>query len=198
MTTSDADLRAAARTPTAAWLESCFGPGTLWRPGTLPERLTAPGARAFLSEVGVPAVELGFLGFDATDLPRSGMWEADLDELFGERTPGDDSAPSSWGYCVGRIDERHLMVSGDTGTVRIYDPDGWDHGSGYGGRAADSLPALIGALALLARLEERILGGEAEAALDEFEALARESGQGPEESDLWPGLLESLREEYQD
>ncbi|WP_316525631.1 SUKH-4 family immunity protein [Kitasatospora brasiliensis] len=200
MTTSDAELLAAAGNPTAAWLESCFGPGTLWRPapGELPERLTSPGARAFLSEVGVPAVELDFVGFDATGLPERGMWEADLDELFGERTPDDDTPPSNWGYCVGTFGERHLMVAGDSGAVRIYNPDGWDHGDGYGGWAADSLPALVGALALLARLEERIREGDAKAALDEFAVLLRESGQGPDDSDLWDGLLENLRDEYQD
>ncbi|MFJ6618678.1 SUKH-4 family immunity protein [Kitasatospora sp. NPDC091335] len=198
MTTLDAGLPAAAGNPSAAWLESCFGPGTLWRPETLPERLTAPGARAFLGEVGVPAVGLDFVGFDATDLPGRGMWEADLDELFGERTSDDDTPPGNWGYCVGRFDELHLMVAGDTGAVRIYHPDGWDHGRGDGGRAADSLPALIGALALPAGLEERIREGDARAALDEFAALVEELGQGPEESDLWAGLLESLREEYQE
>ncbi|MFE4975119.1 SUKH-4 family immunity protein [Kitasatospora sp. NPDC056651] len=199
MTTSEAELLAAARNPTAAWLESCFGPGTLWRPepGALPERLTARGARAFLSEVGVPAVELDFVGFDATGLPGRGMWEADLDELFGERTPGDDTPPGNRGFCVGTFHERHLMVSGDTGAVRIYHPDGWDHGEGYGGRAADSLPALVGALALLARSEERIREGDAKAALDGFEALVRELGQGPEESELWAGLVEDLRDEYE-
>ncbi|MFD4656825.1 SUKH-4 family immunity protein [Kitasatospora sp. NPDC058444] len=200
MTTSDAELLAAAGDPTVAWLESCFGPGTLWRPepGALPERLTSPRARRFLSEVGVPAVGLDFLGFDATDLPERGMWEADLDELFGGRTPDDDTPPSNWGYCVGTFDEWHLMVSGDTGTVRIYNADGWDHGRGYGGWAADSLPAVIGALALLARLEERILERDAGAALDEFAALVAELGQGPDESDLWVRLLENLREEYED
>ncbi|MEU1286022.1 SUKH-4 family immunity protein [Kitasatospora sp. NPDC005856] len=200
MTTSDAELLAAAGKPTAAWLESCFGPGTLWRPepGALPERLTSPQARRFLSEVGVPAVGLDFLGFDATDLPERGMWEADLDELFGERTPDDDTPPSNWGYCVGTFDEWHLMVSGDTGTVRIYNADGWDHGRGCGGWAADSLPAVIGALALLARLEERIRERDAGAALDEFAALVAGLGQGPDESDLWVRLLENLREEYED
>ncbi|MGW7446294.1 SUKH-4 family immunity protein [Kitasatospora sp. NPDC054795] len=200
MTTTDAELTAAVRNPGAAWLESCFGPGTLWRPepAALPERLTSEEARAFLSEVGVPAVELEFLGFDATKLPGRGMWEADLDELFGERTPDDDTPPSNWGYCVGRFDDQHLMVAGDTGAVRIYDPNGWDHGSGYGGRAADSLPGVIGALALLARLEGRIRGGDARAALDEFSARVAAAGQGPDESDLWVGLLENLREEYED
>ncbi|MET8545693.1 SUKH-4 family immunity protein [Kitasatospora sp. NPDC004799] len=200
MTTSDAELADVAANPTAAWLESCFGPGALWQPepGELPERLTSPGARAFLTEVGVPAVELDFLGFDATDLPERGMWEADLDDLFGERTPDDDTPPSNWGYCVGTFNEWHLMVSGDTGAVRIYNADGWDHGRGYGGWAADSLPALIGALAVLARLEERIREGDAKAALDGFAALVAELGQGPEDSDLWVRLLEDLREEYEE
>ncbi|MFF7988722.1 SUKH-4 family immunity protein [Kitasatospora xanthocidica] len=198
MTTPTAELLAAARNPDAAWLESCFGPGTLWRPEALPERLESPGARAFLTEVGVPAVGLGLVDYDSTDLPGRGMWEADLDELFGNRTPDDDTPPSAWGYCVGTVDVLHLMVDAGSGAVRIYNPDGWDHGSGEGGWAADSLPALIGALALLTRFEERIVGGDAKAALDEFAALLEELGQGPDESDLWHDLVENLREEYEE
>ncbi|MGW2371908.1 hypothetical protein [Kitasatospora sp. NPDC001683] len=53
---------------------------------------------------------------------------------------------------------------------------------------------MIGALALLATFEERITGDDAEAALDEFEALVAQLGQGSEKSDLWVGLLEQLRE----
>ncbi|MFJ8627947.1 SUKH-4 family immunity protein [Kitasatospora sp. NPDC093550] len=197
-TEAEAELLAAARTPTAAWLESCFGPGTLWRPESLPEQLTSRETRAFLSEVGVPAVGLDFIGYDATDLPERGMWEADLDDLFGERRPDDETPPSNWGYCVGTFDQWHLMVSADTGSVRIYNADGWDHGRGYGGWAADSLPELIGVLALLTRFEDRICGGDATAALDEFEALVDRLGQGSDQTDLWCSLVENLRDEYEE
>ncbi|MER7767406.1 hypothetical protein [Kitasatospora sp. NPDC096140] len=198
MTTSEAELLDAARHPTAAWLESCFGPGTLWRPEVLPERLESPAARAFLTEVGLPAVGLDFVGFDATDLPKRGMWEADLDDLFGNRTPDDETPPSNWGYCVGTFDEWHLMVDAGSGAVKIYNADGWDHARGYGGWAADSLPAVIGALGLLAGFEERVVGGDANAALDEFEALVEQLGQGPDESDLWCQIAVNLREEYEE
>ncbi|MFD8754808.1 hypothetical protein ACFV0O_28050 [Kitasatospora sp. NPDC059577] len=198
MTTPDAELLAAALTPTAAWLESCFGPGALWRPETLPERLKDRGTREFLAGVGLPAVEVDLVDYDATGLPERGMWEADLDELFGNRTPDDDTPPSTWGYCVGTFGELHMMVDAESGTVQIYDPNGWDHASGHRGEAAGSLPGLIGALALLARFDGRIRNGEAKSALDEFVALLEELGQGPEDSELWSDVVESLREEYED
>ncbi|MFJ9844393.1 hypothetical protein ACIRYZ_28840 [Kitasatospora sp. NPDC101155] len=191
-----AELLAAARNPTAAWLESCFGEGTLWRPETLPEGLESGAARAFLAEVGIPAVELDFVGYDSADLPERGMWEADTDELYA-RDPEDDS-PAGLAYCVGKFDDRHLMVDAECGVVEIYNSDGWTTGQGHGGWAADSLPEVIGALGLLAGFEERIVNGDAQVALDEFEALVAQLGQGPDKSDLWVGLLENLREEYEE
>ncbi|MFI9365674.1 hypothetical protein ACIG5E_32195 [Kitasatospora sp. NPDC053057] len=195
-TTASAELLAAARNPTAAWLESCFGPGTLWRPEVLPERLESSRARAFLAEVGVPAVELDFVGYDSSYLPERGLWEADCDELYA-RDPEDDS-PAGLAYCVGKFDEWHLMVDAECGVVEIYNSDGWTTGQGHGGWAADSLPEVIGALALLATFEERIVGDDPKAALDEFEALVGQLGQGPDKSDLWVGLLEQLRENYEE
>ncbi|MGA5821768.1 SUKH-4 family immunity protein [Kitasatospora sp. NPDC094028] len=194
--TAHAELLAAARNPTAAWLESCFGPGTLWRPEVLPEKLESERARAFLAEVGVPAVELDFAGYDSTSLPERGLWEADQDELYA-RDPEDDE-PAGVAYCVGAFDEWHLMVDGECGVVQIYNSDGWTTGQGLGGWAADSLPEVIGALGLLASFGERITGGDAAAALDEFEALVGQLGQGPDRSDLWSSLLEQLREEYEE
>ncbi|MFF1902387.1 hypothetical protein [Kitasatospora sp. NPDC058218] len=131
-------------------------------------------------------------------MSSKGMWEADPDELFGRRTPDEDPTQVHFSYCIGTFHQLHLMVDGATGAVQIYDPDGWDHAAGYGGPAAPSLPALVGALGLLARYEERLTGTDAAAALAEFTALLERLGQGPDESDLWPDLLEELREEYAD
>ncbi|WP_457030504.1 SUKH-4 family immunity protein [Kitasatospora sp. P5_F3] len=191
---------AAARKPTTAWLESCFGPGTIWRPdaAALPAGLEDAGIRAFLTEVGIPAVELDFLSYDSAGLPTEGMWEEDPDELFGNRYPDDDSPPKSYSYCVGKRYGLHLMLRGDTGAVEVYNPDGWDHAAGYGGPAADSLPELIGALGLLALYEERITGEDGAAALREFTALLEELGQGPDGSSFWENALADLREEYAD
>lgn len=195
-------LLAAARKPTAAWLESCFGPGTIWRPDAtaLPAGLKDAEARAFLTEVGIPAVELDFLSYDSAGLPEKGMWEEDPDELFGNRYPDDDSPPKSYSYAIGKRYELHLMLRGDTGTVEVYDPDGWDHAAGYGGLAADSLSELMGALGLLALYEERITGedGDGAAALREFAALLAELGQGPDGYSFWANILAELREEYAD
>ncbi len=197
---TESELLTAAGSPTAAWLESCFGPGTLWRPAEadLPARLEHPGSRAFLTTVGIPAVLLDLIAYDSAELPDKGMWEEDPDELFGNRYPDDDSPPKSYSYCVGRRHALHLMLRGDTGTVEVYDADGWDHASGYGGAAADSLPALVGALGLLARCEDRLTGDDPAAALDELTGRLTRLGQGPDESDFWEAVLEDLREEYGD
>ncbi|MEV8096963.1 SUKH-4 family immunity protein [Kitasatospora sp. NPDC085879] len=191
------ELVAAARRPTTEWLESCFGPGTVWRPAEaeLPERLADAGARAFLTTVGLPAVSLAFADWDSTGLPADGMWEEDPDELFGNRTPDDDSPPVCLAYSIGTHQARHLMLRGDTGTVEVYDPDGWDHACGYGGHAAGALPELVGALGLLARYEAGLTGDDADAARAEFTALLAELGQGPGDSSFWEHLLTSLEEE---
>ncbi|MFH9353402.1 hypothetical protein [Kitasatospora sp. NPDC017646] len=77
--------------------------------------------------------------------------------------------------------------------MTTYDSGGWTTGRGRGGWAADSLPEVIGAPALPAGFEERIVGGDPKAALEEFEALVGQSGQGSDKSDLWAGPLEQLR-----
>ena len=193
-------MSAVARKPTVEWLESCFGPGSLWRPeeALLPARLENAGARAFLTTVGIPAVQLDLIGYDSAGLPDKGMWEEDPDELFGNRYPDDDSEPACYSYCVGTVDLLHLMVRGDSGTVEIYNPDGWDHASGYGGYAAASLPELIGALGLVAHCAQQLTDGDADALLDELTTRLERLGQGPDDSDLWAGVLENLRDEYGD
>ncbi|MFD9818420.1 hypothetical protein [Streptomyces violascens] len=142
--TVDTEFLAAAGNPTAEWLEFCFGPGVLWRPipESLPEGLEHAGTRAFLAEVGIPATRNRFTGFDGKDLPENGLWEADPDEIFGRRYPDDDTPPESYAYCVGLVNELHLMVDGITGSVEAYDPNGWDHAAGpRGGRGGRPPPA---------------------------------------------------------
>ncbi|MFI6053416.1 SUKH-4 family immunity protein [Streptomyces violascens] len=196
--TVDAEFLAAARNPTAEWLESCFGPGTLWRPSpeSLPEGLKHAGTRAFLSEVGIPATRNRFTGFDGKDLHESGLWEADPDEIFGRRYPDDDTPPESYAYCVGLVDELHLMVDGVTGSVEAYDPNGWDHAAGHVGYVADSAPQALAALALLARYEERFDDGDA-TALAEFTELLDQLGLDPED-EFWQNVVNELREGYLD
>ncbi len=197
---NESELLAVARKPTTGWLESCFGRESLWRPeeARLPARLEHAGTRAFLSTVGIPAVRLDFIGYDSAGLPDKGMWEEDPDELFGNRYPDDESEPACYSYCVGTVDQLHLMVRGDSGAVEIYNPDGWDHASGYGGYAAASLPELIGALGLVARCAQQLIDGDADAVLDALTAQLELLGQGPDDSGLWAGVLEHLRDEYGD
>lgn len=194
------DLLAAARTPTAEWLAECFGPDAVWRPAEaeLPARLEAPAARAFLTTVGIPAVDLDFINYDSTGLPLKGMWEEDPDELFGNRYPDDDTPPASYSYCIGMRYPLHLMLRGDTGTVEVYNADGWDHASGYGGHAADSPAQVIGALALVARWKDRLTGDGAREARLELVSLLEELGQGPDDSSFWSNVVEQLEDEYDD
>ncbi|MFE3183358.1 SUKH-4 family immunity protein [Streptomyces violascens] len=196
--TVDTEFLAAARNPTAEWLESCFGPGVLWRPipESLPEGLEHAGTRAFLAEVGIPARRNRFTGFDGKDLPENGLWEADPDEIFGRRYPDDDTPPESYAYCVGLVNELHLMVDGITGSVEAYDPNGWDHAAGHVGYVADSVPQALAAFALLARYEERFDDGDA-LALAEFTELLEQLGLEPDD-EFWQNVVNELRENYLD
>lgn len=148
------ELMAAAQNPTAEWLESCFGVGSLWRPAEadLPERLEHEGTRKFLTTVGFPSVRidgfLEFVDFDSSRLKTEGPWAEDPDELFGKRTPDDDSPPTKYAFEFGQCQEFSLMVDGKVGCVDLYDPNGWDHAAGYAGEAHSSLQALAGALGL--------------------------------------------------
>ncbi|WP_050514082.1 MULTISPECIES: SUKH-4 family immunity protein [Streptomyces] len=169
-------LLAAALEPTAEWLESIFGAGALWRPteDELPERLEHAETRTFLTEVGFPSVHLAFVDYDSTDLAQEGLWAEDPDELFGNRYPDDDSPPKSYAYGMGESLNYSLMLMGNTGSISLYDPNGWDHAAGYAGHVADSLPLLAGALGLLASYEDRLFGGDHEAVLHELRELIDE------------------------
>ncbi|MFI6475669.1 SUKH-4 family immunity protein [Streptomyces sp. NPDC050516] len=195
--TVDAEFLAAARNPTAEWLESCFGPGTLWRPSpqSLPEGLEHARTRAFLSEVGIPATRNRFTGFDGMELPERGLWEADPDEIFGRRYPDDDTPPDGYAYGVGLVNGLHLMVDGGTGSVEAYDPNGWDHAAGHVGHVADSASQALAAFALLARYEERFDGGDV-TALTEFTELLEELGLYLDDYDFWQNVVDELREGY--
>lgn len=193
---------AAARNPTAEWLESCFGVGSLWRPAEaeLPERLEHEGTREFLTTVGFPAVRidgfLDFIDFDSSRLKTEGPWAEDPDELFGQRTPDDDSPPSSYAFEFGKCQEFSLMVDGVVGCVDLYDPNGWDHAAGYAGEAHSSLKALSGALGLAAQFAQRFEGPEPLKALAEFRT-AIEDLDPLVESDLWEKVTEALEEEFE-
>ncbi|MGW2389264.1 SUKH-4 family immunity protein [Streptomyces lydicamycinicus] len=193
---------AAARNPTAEWLESCFGVGSLWRPAEaeLPESLEHEGTREFLTTVGFPAVRidgfLEFIDFDSSRLKTEGPWAEDPDELFGRRTPDDDSPPSSYAFEFGKCQELSLMVNGITGCVDLYDPDGWDHAAGYAGEAHSSVKTLAGALGLAAQFARRFEGAEPLKELAEFRTAVEELDPLVE-SDLWEKVTDALEEEYE-
>ncbi|MGW2630361.1 SUKH-4 family immunity protein [Streptomyces chattanoogensis] len=196
--TDTAALLAAAKAPTAEWLESCFGAGSLWRPteAELPERLEDGESRTFLTTIGFPAVHLAFVDFDSTSLRRKGLWEEDPAELFGERRPDDDSPPERYAYGLGEQYAINLMLMGDTGSIQLYDPNGWDHAAGHAGWAADGLPAITGALGLLARYEDRLTGDDAAAALEEFRSLLAALEPGLEPCRFWDNIFDVIEDEY--
>ncbi|MEV5592562.1 SUKH-4 family immunity protein [Streptomyces sp. NPDC052496] len=189
-------LLAAAMEPTAEWLESVFGAGSLWRPAedALPARLEDEESRRFLTEVGFPSVHLDFIDFNSTALAQDGPWSEDPDELFGNRYPDDDSPPKSYAYGMGDSMGYSLMLLGDTGSITLYDPNGWDHAAGYAGHVIDSLPLLAGVLGLLASYEDRLVGDDEtdrEAALREVRELI-DRIEPVEDCRFWEEIFEWL------
>lgn len=50
-------------------------------------------------------------------------------------------------FTVALWGDQHLMLGTADGGITHYDPNGWDHGAGWKGPAADSLPVLLGLIA---------------------------------------------------
>lgn len=145
--------------PDAAWLEERLGKGSLWRPGEgdLPAELTHASSREFLLTVGFPAVHLEVVGIDTRHLrDEGGMEPFDADEIYGERYPDDDSPPKNFCFTMATWYDQHLMLGADLGGITHYDPNGWDHGAGWKGEAADSLPDLAVLLALVAESSDAL------------------------------------------
>ncbi|RNG16679.1 SUKH-4 family immunity protein [Streptomyces botrytidirepellens] len=163
------------RVPDAAWLEARFGAGSLWRPteADLPAELTDRASREFLTTVGFPAVTIGLIGFDSTHLRDAERRHTfDADEVYGRRRPGEYVPPENFCFCFGRLHEDMLMLAGALGDIDHYDPNGWDHGEGYKGTVASSLPSLAVLLGLLAERAEAI-----DAIEDDEEARAEAVGK---------------------
>ncbi|MFI9150254.1 SUKH-4 family immunity protein [Streptomyces sp. NPDC053367] len=140
-------------TPDAAWLEERLGEGCLWRPGEtdLPAELTDAESREFLLTVGFPALRLDAAGIDSRVLRgRRALEPFDADEIYGNRYPDDDSPPENFCFTVALWGDQHLMLDAADGGITHYDPNGWDHGDGWQGPAAHSLPRLAVLLGLIA------------------------------------------------
>lgn len=145
--------------PDAVWLEERLGEGSLWRPDEagLPAELTHAESRNFLLEVGFPTVHLDVLGIDTGHLrDAEGLLPFDADEIYGERYPDDDSPPENFCFTMATWGDQHLMLDAAVGGITHYDPNGWDHGAGWKGEAADSLPSLAVLLGLLAESSEAL------------------------------------------
>ncbi|WP_412074677.1 SUKH-4 family immunity protein [Streptomyces xanthophaeus] len=184
--------------PDAAWLEERLGEGSLWRPeeAALPTELTHAGTREFLLTVGFPAVRLDIVGIDTRHLRgEDGMEPFDADEIYGERYPDDDSPPTNFCFTVATRYDQHLMLDAADGGITHYDPNGWDHGAGWKGPAADDLPALAVLLGLIAEA-----GNVLESTDDTVRTTAitdlreRMIGQEPytDDSAFWDEVFESL------
>ncbi|GAA4072217.1 SUKH-4 family immunity protein [Streptomyces shaanxiensis] len=184
--------------PDAAWLEERLGEGSLWRPdeADLPAELTHAGSREFLLNVGFPAVELEVVGIDTRHLrDEDGMEPFDADEIYGERYPDDDSPPKNFAFTVATWSDQHLMLGAADGGITHYDPNGWDHGAGWKGLAADDLPRLAVLLGLIAESSKAL-----ESADDAVRAAAvtdlreRMIDQEPyvDDSAFWDEIFEHL------
>ncbi|MFJ9588631.1 hypothetical protein [Streptomyces acidicola] len=184
--------------PDAVWLEERLGEGSLWRPDEagLPAELTHAGSREFLLTVGFPTVHLDFVGIDTRHLrDEDGLEPFDADEIYGERYPDDDSPPKNFCFTVATWYDQHLMLEAADGGITHYDPNGWDHGAGWKGPAADSLPLLAVLLGLIAESSNAL-----ESADDAVRAVAvtnlreRMIGQEPyvDDSAFWDEIFECL------
>lgn len=145
--------------PDATWLEERLGKGSLWRPdeADLPAQLTHASSREFLLTVGFPAVRFEVVGIDTTHLrDEDGMEPFDADEIYGERYPDDDSPPKNFCFTMATWFDQHLMLGAELGGITHYDPNGWDHGAGWKGEAADSLPRLAVLLGLIAESSDAL------------------------------------------
>lgn len=184
--------------PDAVWLEERLGKGSLWRPDEagLPAELTHAESREFLLTVGFPAVRLGAAGIDTRHLRSEGPLEAfDADEIYGERYPDDDSPPENFCFTVATWYDQHLMLDAADGGITHYDPNGWDHGAGWKGPAADSLPRLAALLGLIAEAGDALDCADDTARAAAVTAL-RERMIGHDlyvdDSAFWDEIFESL------
>ncbi|MEU6577142.1 hypothetical protein [Streptomyces sp. NPDC046805] len=81
---------------------------------------------------------------------EDGLDPFDADEIYGERYPDDDSPPTNFAFTMATWYDLNLMLGAAAGGITHYDPNGWGHGAGWKGPAADSLPHLAVLLALIA------------------------------------------------
>ncbi|MEV6057377.1 hypothetical protein [Streptomyces sp. NPDC052107] len=184
--------------PGAVWLQERLGEGLLWRPdeAVLPAEPTHAGSREFLLTIGFPAVHLDVVGIDTRHLlDEDGMEPFDADEIYGERHSDDDSPPTNFCFTVATWYDQHLMLDAANGGITHYDPNGWDHGAGWKGPAADDLPVLAVLLGLIAESSSAL-----ESADDAVRATAvtdlrkRMTGLEPyvEDSAFWDEIFECL------
>ncbi|MFE6102114.1 SUKH-4 family immunity protein [Streptomyces laurentii] len=184
--------------PDARWLEERLGRGSLWRPdeAALPAELTDAASREFLTTVGFPAVRLDAVGIDTTSLrDEDGPAVLDADEIYGVRYPDDDSPPANFALCVALWYDQHLMLGAADGGITHYDPNGWDHGAGWKGAAAHSLPRLAVLLGLIAEAGTALEAeDDAERAAAVAALRARMSACDPtvDDCELWDEVFEDL------
>ncbi|MFE1885138.1 hypothetical protein [Streptomyces diastatochromogenes] len=184
--------------PDAVWLEERLGQGSLWRPDEagLPAELTHAGSREFLLTVGFPAVHLNVVGIDTRHLrDEDGLEPFDADEIYGERYPDDDSPPKNFCFTVATWYDQHLMLGAEDGGITHYDPNGWDHGAGWKGPAADDLPVLAVLLGLIAESSNALESADDAVSAAAITALRKRMiGQEPyvDDSSFWDEIFERL------
>ncbi|MDX2679009.1 hypothetical protein [Streptomyces soliscabiei] len=184
--------------PDAVWLEERLGKGSLWRPdeAALPAELTDAESREFLLMVGFPAVRIGVAGIDTRHLRDEDAWEPfDADEIYGERYPDDDSPPKNFCFTVATWSDQHLMLDAADGGITHYDPNGWDHGAGWKGTAADNLPRLAVLLGLIAESGDALEAADDDvraAAVTELRARMIDEDLFVDDSAFWDGIFEWL------
>ncbi|WP_405578557.1 SUKH-4 family immunity protein [Streptomyces sp. NBC_01092] len=184
--------------PDAVWLEERFGEGSLWRPdeAALPAELTHTESREFLLTVGFPVVHLDHVGIDTRHLRDEDGWEPfDADELYGRRYPDDDSPPKDFCFTIATWYDQHLMLDAADGDLTHYDLNGWDHGAGWQGYAAGSLPELALLLGLIAESRNALESDDAAAraaAVTDLRECMTIADWYVDDSKFWDKIFEHL------
>ncbi|KAE8324587.1 SUKH-4 immunity protein-domain-containing protein [Aspergillus sergii] len=138
--------------PTKAWLESQFGPGSLWQPteAELPVDLTDKETIEFLLDVGFPSVNLPRMGFNSTDLRKSADKGQTLDgytadELFDIFYHDEDEGyPPALSFRFGERHHKLVLLNNKNGTIYVYDPENWFSYRGVIAYGLDNLAVLLG------------------------------------------------------
>ncbi len=107
----------------------------------------------------------------------------------------DDSPPKNFCFTVAMRYDQHLMLEAADGGITHDDPNGWDHGDGWQGPAADSLPRVAVLLGLIAESGKALESADEAvraAAVTDLRERMIDLGSDVDESGFWGEIFEDL------